>query len=250
MGQALRVLSRLMAHKVLLGTLAIVVAAAVLVPLFTLRSSPLPSARVQRWRADITYLTSELPRLRIHGLGSVSRSTWDTAAASLAAQALRMSDGQLLVGMARMVALLHDDETQIDFPPAPFYALDAQWFGSGLYLIAVPATDRVLLGARVLAVDGHPVGQVIDRIGSVIDYQDPGILSTIQTGYLDDASLLYWLGITSSPASAAFTVRTTGGAQQTLSIVAGSSGLWATPDLMSELVPGEAHVPLPLRITG
>jgi hypothetical protein len=159
-----------MAHKVLLGTLAIVVAAAVLVPLFTLRGSPPPpSARVQRWRADITYLTSELPRLRIHGLGSVSRSTWDAAAASLAAQAPQISDGQLLVGMARMVALLHDDETQVIFPPTPFYALDAQWFGSGLYLLAVPAADRVLLGARVLAVDGHPVGQVMNRIGSVID---------------------------------------------------------------------------------
>jgi hypothetical protein len=110
-----------------------------------------------------------------------------------------------------MVAMLHDDETQLDLPRGPVYPLDAQWFGGDIYLLGVPAADRDLLGAQLLAVDGRGVAQVMTRIGSVIDYQDPGILRATQAGYLDDGSVLHWLGITSSATSAELTVRTEAG---------------------------------------
>ena len=40
----------------------------------------------------------------------------DAAAARLEAEVPRLTDGQLIVGMARMVAMLHDDETQVILP--------------------------------------------------------------------------------------------------------------------------------------
>lgn len=123
-----------------------------------------PSARVLRWREDIAYLASELPQVRADGLGPVSRAAWDSAASRLEAAVPQLTDGQLLVGLARMVAMLHDYETYLEFPAGPFFPLDAQWFGRGLFLLAVPAADRALLGAQVLAVDGQPVAQVMDRI--------------------------------------------------------------------------------------
>jgi len=43
----------------------------------------------------------------------------------------------------------------VQFPQQPFYRLDAQWFGTALYVLAAPAGDRVLLGRQLLAVDGH-----------------------------------------------------------------------------------------------
>jgi len=63
---------------------------------------------VLRWREDIAYLASRLPQVRADGLGSVSRAAWDSAASQLEAVVPRLTDGQLLVGMARMVAMLHD----------------------------------------------------------------------------------------------------------------------------------------------
>ncbi len=232
--------------------LLLVIAAAVRVPFAVFATSHAahtpPSARVLRWRTDIAYLASELPRVRVHGLGSVSRSAWDSAAARLEAEAPQLTDGQVLVGMARMVAMLHDDETQVQFPPGPFYPLDAQWFGHGLYLLTVPASDRSLLGAQVLAVDGHTIAQVMAAIGSVNDYQDLETLDVTETGYLDDAPILYSLGITGSATSAEFTVRTTAGLQQTVLIGAVSSGFWVAPNLLFSLVPGVAHIPLPLYL--
>ncbi len=57
----------------------------------------------------------------------------------------RLTDGQIVAGLAQMVAMLHDDETLVMFPQRPVVPLDAQWVGGGLYLLAAPAGDQGLL---------------------------------------------------------------------------------------------------------
>jgi hypothetical protein len=37
-----------------------------------------------------------------------------------------LTDGQIITGMARIVALLHDDETLVDPPPDPSYPFETQ----------------------------------------------------------------------------------------------------------------------------
>jgi hypothetical protein len=179
---------------------------------------PVASARDLHWRADITYLAGRLPHVHVDGLTGTTSAAWRSAATRLAAQVPRLTNGQLIAGMARLVAMLHDDETQLMLPPSPVYPFGAQWVGAGLYLIAVPATDRQLLGSQLVAVDGLPIGQVLARLGAEIDYQDPGLaralevgwdqVSPYEPGYLNNADLLSWLKITRSATVASFTLRT------------------------------------------
>ena len=78
--------------------------------------------------------------------------------------------------------------------------------------MSMPPAERDLLGAQILDVGGQPIAQVLSRIASVIDYQDPGLLQDEKAGYLRSfPPLLYWLGITQSPDWAAFTVRAVNG---------------------------------------
>jgi hypothetical protein len=182
---------------------------------------PAASARDLRWRADISYLTGRLPRVHAGGLTGTTRSAWQAAATRLAAEVLRLTNGQVIAGMARLVAMLHDDETRLLLPPSPVYPFAAQWVGNRLYLVAVPAAQRGLLGAQLTGVDGHPIGQVLARLRAEIDYQDPGLarawevdwdqISRQEPGYLNDADLLSWLKVTRSATAAAFTVRTASG---------------------------------------
>ncbi len=183
--------------------------------------TPAPSARDQHWRRDIALLARQLPQVHAEGLTHVTPAAWHAAAARLEAQVPRLSNGQVLVGLARMVALLHDDETQLMLPDAPVYLFNAQWVGSGLYLTAVPSADRGLLGARLVAVDGHPMAEVESRLRGVIDFQDPGTaraweigldqIGLESPGYLNNANLLAWLGLASSARGATFTLRLASG---------------------------------------
>ncbi len=158
--------------------------------------------------------------MRIDGLGSARRSAWNAAAARLSAQVPRLTNGQVIVGLLRMVAMIHDDETLFDLPAPPFYPVAAHWLGSHLYLLTVPSTDRQLLGAELVSIDGHPIGAVLSDLRPEIDYQDVGVLRWEEAQQVNDADLLYWLGLTRSPESAAFTVRTTAGTLQTVRLLA------------------------------
>lgn len=210
-------------------------------------SDPLPlPARDRNWQQDIAYLVRELPAVREAGLGPVSPSAWHAAAARLEAAVPRLTDGQIVTGLAQMVAMLHDDETLVEFPPGPYLTLDAQWVGGGLYLLAVPAADRALLGARLLAFDGHPVAQALARAGTTVDARNSQLLSNSETGALDDLGLLHSLGPAASTVSATLTVRTRTGAQETVRLPAAArSAFIGWPYFFADQVPGLAHVPLP-----
>jgi hypothetical protein len=231
--------------------LAVILAAAGLVAA-RLTAAPGPLSRDHRWQRDIAYLARELPQARAEGglgpaaLGPVSQAAWNAAAARLEARVPRLTDGQVIVGLARMVAMLHDDETHLILPAQPIYALEVQWFGRGLYFLAVPHPERSLLGARLLAVDGRPVAQVLARIRPLIAGEDAEWVSENELGSLDDASLLHWLGITRSAAAARFTVLTSSGHRRTVRLTAAGSTDVSFPDALADPDSGLARVPLPL----
>ena len=193
--------------------------------------APARSVRDRHWQQDIAFLAREVPRAHAGGLAGVGRAAWMAAAHRLERRVPRMSDGQVIVGMARMVAMLHDDETQLFLPRSAIYPVATRWIGNGIYLLGVPAADRWLLGARLTAVDGHPIGAVLATLRTLIDHQDPGIarawivnwgqVSPNWPGYLTDADLLHWLGVTRSPSAATFTVLTAHRTWRTIKLTAG-----------------------------
>jgi len=102
-----------------------------------------------------------------------------------------------------------------------------------------------LLGARLLAFDGHPVAQVLARAGTVVDARNPQLLSNSETGALDDLSLLHSLGLATSTASATLTVMTSEGTKETVRLRP-AAGFIKWPEFFADQVPGLAHVPLAL----
>ncbi len=204
---------------VIAAAMAVAVAAAGAIVAVSSYQSPVP-LRDQRWRRDIEVLARRLPQVHAAGLTHVTPAAWQAAAARLEARVPRLSDGQVLTGLAAMVALLHDDETQLLLPPSSLYPFAVRWVGTGLYVTLVPPADRSLLGARLIAVDGHPAAQVEARLRAVIDYQDPGTARAWIAGFdqsvgdLNDADLMGWLGLARSSSGVTITVQLAGGGQR------------------------------------
>jgi len=207
----------------LLAAVLVAGAAAVVLTAVLPRPGPAPvPVRVRNWRADIAYLARELPREHIDGLTGASRATWDATAARLEAQVPRLTDGQVTVGLLRLIALLRDDETFLELQWHRAYPLVAFWLGNGLYLAFVPAAHRGLLGAELEAIDGHPVRKVLARLRPEVDFlpQDGGIAREAEASFVTQPDILHWLGLTRSAASATFTVRTTAGRAENVTLAA------------------------------
>src|SRR5215470_10607022 len=167
---------------------AVLVAGAAAVVLTAVLSRPGPQpvpVRVRSWRADIAYLARELPRRHINGLTGADQATWNAAAARLEAQVPKLTNGQIVVGLFRQVALLHDDETMLQLGWPRIYPFRVIWLGPSLYPTMVPPAHRGLLGAQLEAIDGRPVSEVVARLEGVIDYdrQDPGIARDTEAFY-------------------------------------------------------------------
>jgi hypothetical protein len=197
-------------------------AAAVLTAVLPRPGPPPVPVRVRSWRADIAYLARELPGDHINGLTGASRATWDATAARLEAQVPRLTDGQVIGGVLRLIALLRDDETVLQVPWHRTYPFYTAWLGPSLYLTVVPAARRDLLGARLEAIDGHPLSEVIARLQPEIDYQpqDTGIAREFEAGYVTLPEMLNWAGLTRSPDSVRLTVHTTSGQRENVTLAA------------------------------
>jgi hypothetical protein len=224
----------LLRRKVTRLVVAVLALGGVLAAVFAARSSSPPLTRDQRWQQDIAFAARELPQLRAGGLGNVSRAAWNAAAARLEERVPGLTDGQLTVGLARLVAMLSDDETRVEIGDRQFYPVLARWFGGGLYVVTAPAADRAVLGARPLALDGMPIARVMARIGATIGAEDPTVRTDTELGYLRNPALLDWLGVTGSTAGAVFSVESPGGRVRTIRVAPVSS--WD----------GAAQVPQPL----
>lgn len=185
------------------------------------------SPRDQHWRQDIAYLARTLPRVHVHGVTGVSSRTWSAAATRLEAQVPRLTDGQVTLGVMRLVALLRDDETTVAggsglpfYLLGPRFPLGLQWVGGQLYVIAAPPAHRALLGSQLIAVSGVPVSRVLALLRPEIDHNNPGLLAFWETHALISADLLSWLGVTHSLRTAACTLRDPAGSQVTVRLTA------------------------------
>ena len=127
------------------------------------------SARDRGWQRDVAYLASKLPFLHVDGITHGSRAGWDAAASMLEARVPSLSNGQVLVGLAQLVARLHDDETQ------PVWQTSHCAHSPQAYRVATTLRPSRLFGQHTLV--AQPAGvhdrqlpaQVLDRLLSVID---------------------------------------------------------------------------------
>jgi hypothetical protein len=200
--------TRWLRSRRLLVTVAAVVAIGAVIGIVVAASGSSLTKRDRNWQEDIAYLATQLPRVHVDGLtGGTTWARWNAAADRLKANVPQLTDGQIITGMARIVAQLHDDETLVEVPAHPLYPFQTQWIGPGLYFIVLPAADKALLGGRILAVDGHPIAEVLAGIRATVDYEDAGVARGTESQLLENPTWLSYLGIVSSIRSARFTVR-------------------------------------------
>ena len=119
---------------------------------------------------DVRELGAAIEQIHPAPFRSVSRQRFQAEVTALAQRAPSLSRDELLVGLMRMIALLgpRNGHTGL-FPGDPghtrelhFYPLRLYDFADGLYV--VDAVDRSLVRSKVVAIEGMPVAQVLERV--------------------------------------------------------------------------------------
>jgi hypothetical protein len=121
-------------------------------------SAPRPdSAFVRQWRADLGYLARELPRRHKNLFHTMRRAQFDSALAVLERKLPGLARHQVIVELARIVALVGDGHTNIAPTRDPkigfhTYPVKLYFFKDGLFIRGAAKAHADLVGAKVVRI--------------------------------------------------------------------------------------------------
>lgn len=196
----------------------------------------LPAAAAPRaltddaWRQDIQEMMETLKSNHPALYKNVSEADLNDAAGTLISSLPSLSDKEIIVEMAKIVALVEDGHTRLSIPrqhdelafsfshsepkrpkhkSLEFASLPFKFrvFGDDLYITHATGEWRRLLGAQVIAFDETPASEALERL-SAVNYNDNFMTDKLLAG--DRTSLpdvLKALGIVPSANSVALRVR-------------------------------------------
>jgi hypothetical protein len=192
----------------------------------------------------LRYLATNLPRLHKDAFRNVSRADFQAAVDRLDQQIDGLSAQQIVVEMARIVAMVGDLHTRLEF----WDEIDFRWFplllrrfDDGTHVVAAAKPYSAALGRQLIRVEGQPLALVRRTIAEIISHENEAKLNTAMPTYLRCDELLHALGITRALGSVRMTFDGAGGAE-TLRIESAAAGArlnWVA-------VGGQPSQPVPL----
>jgi hypothetical protein len=169
-----------------------------------------PMTRDAGWRYDLAFLARWTKAKAYHPFrtdtgdrfvsGAIyTESAFDAQVRSLHDDIPHLNDPQIELRIMRLLAALGDGHTELAGGPRPEFAmtlpLKFEMFAEGLFVTASAPAYRNLLGARVLAFDGHPTATVLQNVAPFISRDNDYWLSAVEPYRLRAVPFLNALGL-------------------------------------------------------
>jgi hypothetical protein len=160
--------------------------------------------RIAGWRADIESIIPGLERIHPDPFHGTSKAAMEGAVAELSAEAANLTDDQLLVGIARIVALVSadgcDGHTGVFMWGTGTYPVESLplrlWlFGDDLVIVDALAPHENLIGARIDTIEGRPIEDVRAALDPVIPRDNAQTVRLLTPRYLLIPQVLRGLGL-------------------------------------------------------
>lgn len=173
----------------------------------------------EKWQKDLRELERQLIERHVDPFHTVSREQFEAAVNDLEARIPDLTQPEILVGFAQLVARIGDGHTS--FYPGNqkkkwfhFYPISLWSFSDGMYVIATSPEHADLFGKRLLAIDETPIDEAFRRIVTTIGADNEMEYEYTVPFQLNRPEILHVLGITASADRAEFHFE--GGLSQTL----------------------------------
>jgi hypothetical protein len=131
------------------------------------------ASRDERWRADLRFLSVQLPERHANMFRFTTPAAFAREVARLDSAIPRLSDLQIRLRFVRLTSMLRDEHTGAGALPQPAVRLPLEvlWMDDGPYVVAAAAELRGIVGARIIAIDGHPIPEIADTLRAFIPHE-------------------------------------------------------------------------------
>jgi tetratricopeptide (TPR) repeat protein len=205
-------------------------------------------AEAEKWREDLSYMAREMEARHQNLFHTMTRGQFESAVRKLHERIPTLGRHQIIVEMARIVALVGDGHTNIAptrDPKIGFRALPVKLylFKDGLSIRAAERSHAELVGARVLKIGDATVEEAVARAREIIGRDNEMDVKFFAPFLLAMPEVLHALGLSNSTESARFTIEQAG-RQQTLTLKPSGPAEMLPPDTDLSWMPKEGWVDL------
>jgi hypothetical protein len=154
----------------------------------------------EQWRQDLRTLSTQLPERHRDAYHSMSREQFEKAVAALDGRIGTLSRQQIILEMARIVAMVEDGHTNIAPTRDPNIAFHScpvamYWFDDGLYIRAASQRFASLVGAKVRRIGKLTADQAYAAVYPYIGRDNPQNVRYFAPHWLAMPEVLQALGI-------------------------------------------------------
>ncbi|MGB0714412.1 MAG: S41 family peptidase [Phycisphaerae bacterium] len=169
------------------------------------------------YRADLDYFSRELPKRHPDFFHQLDKGKFEKAVEKLDENIPQLSDAEVIVGFAELVAMSDDSHTSLS--PLQryrdFFPIICFWFEDGLRVAKTDKKYTDLIGARLVAIDGMPIESVIERVEKIFPAENEAVRMQSLPRYIMSGDILHALRITRSAEQAKFELEMEGGGRVT-----------------------------------
>lgn len=163
-------------------------------------TEPVGAGEAPAWREDLRVLVSELERLHPDPWHRTPEARFDSAAATLDASIPRLAAHEIVVGFARLLAMVGDGHTSlplymargVDFHVLP-YRLGV--YEDGVWVEAADRAHAAVVGGRVVAIGGVGVEEALARVTPLVSRDNDNWIAAVAPNLLDRIEVLHALGM-------------------------------------------------------
>lgn len=182
-------------------------------------------SRVEGWRSDLQFLDTLVPRMHPPTAADPGFAAFHAGIASLRTTVENASDEAIGAGIQKLLVGIGNGHTTVipdDVGPLKFLALmvDFYWFDDGVYVVSVRPGLGQYVGARVTAIGGIPVEQVMTRIMPFVPRDNAHSGRWLGAQLMQYTSVLRAAGIPAADEGTLLTLEAAGGGTLTASIAA------------------------------
>jgi len=117
-----------------------------------------------------------------------------------------MDTYSIVMEIARIIAAIKDAHTAVALPRHNRLPLECYWFKEGIFITSTLPQSADLLHHKVVKIEGMSIDDVIERLSSIVSYENQSFLRSQLPDYLICADLLVGLDIMKDSQAVNFTV--------------------------------------------
>lgn len=189
---------------------------------FAQTDQPTSKTETEKWREDLRFMAEEMPKRHKDLFHRMTREQFEEAIKNLDARIPQLSRNQIIVEMARIVAMVDDGHTNLyptRDPKVGFRVLPIKlyFFKDGLFVRSAKKEQANLVGARVLKIGDATAEQAYSKVRELIGRDNEMDVLFFAPHLLVMPEVLQALGMSSDTEKARLTFEKNG-KQQTVTL--------------------------------